>query len=78
MMSLESGVNRAYAMIIQDESQKNACWRELRCCKSNGTFDFCAAEKDVTTMYLTKSSGPGQSSGLRGHQYQKNIVISAI
>ncbi|KAH0657672.1 hypothetical protein KY289_026420 [Solanum tuberosum] len=54
MMSPEPSVNQAYAMIIQDKSQK-----------------MPVGEKDATTMYLTIGSGPGQSSGSGGHQYQK-------
>ena len=69
MMSHEPNVNQAYVMIIQDESQKMLNGRNCVVASQMESLVFCVAEKDATTMYSTRGSGPRQSSGLGGHQY---------
>ncbi|KAL3365228.1 hypothetical protein AABB24_010407 [Solanum stoloniferum] len=71
MMSPELSVNQAYAMIIQDESQKMLVGGNCVVAGRMEPSAFYATEKDATTMYSTRGSGPGQSSSSGGHQYQK-------
>ncbi|KAG5597767.1 hypothetical protein H5410_038999 [Solanum commersonii] len=70
-MSPEPIVNQAYAMIIQDESQKMLVGGNCVVAGRMEPSAFYATEKIATTMYSTRSSGPGQSSGSGGHQYQR-------
>ena len=71
MMSHEPNLNQAYVMIIQDESKKMLVGGKCVVASRTEPSVSCATEKDATTMYSTRGSGPRQSSGLGGHQYQK-------
>ncbi|KAL3368870.1 hypothetical protein AABB24_009597 [Solanum stoloniferum] len=70
-LSPEPSVNQAYAMIIQDESQNMLVGGNCVVAGRMEPSTFYAIEKDATTMYSTRSLGPGQSSGSGDHQYQR-------